>query len=350
MWRDVTKLKVLLLLLGLALIAIGCFPSHPQSTFEAAGPVAQEQLDLFYIIFWAAVFVFVVVQGALVYTIFKFRRRAGANGLPKQTHGNTRLEVAWTIAPAIVLAIIAVPTVDTIFSTANVPEGEVLNVTVTAHQWWWEFDYPDLGISTANELHVPVGKNVDVILESKDVIHSFWIPKLAGKVDIVPNNSNTMWFRADESGEFYGQCAEFCGTAHAQMRFRVFAQPQDEFDAWVEGIRAEPGEVTGLAAQGEELFSMKGFDGTLKGESVTLQRCAICHTVEGQSIKGDVGPNLTHIASRSTLAAGIIDNNEENLRNWLRNPDEIKPGVAMPVLNLTEEEIDALVAYLQSLQ
>ena len=350
MWRNVTKLRVLILLLGLALMAIGCFPSHPQSTFEAAGPVAQEQLDLFYITFWAAVFVFVVVQGALLYTIFRFRRRAGVNGLPKQTHGNTRLEVAWTIAPAVVLAVIAVPTVDTIFSTANAPDGDVLAVTVTAHQWWWEFDYPDLDISTSNELHVPVGKNVDVTLESSDVIHSFWIPKLAGKVDIVPNNTNTMWFRADESGEFFGQCAEFCGTAHAQMRFRVFAQPQDEFDSWVEGIRAEPAEATGLAAQGADLFVSKGFDGTLKGESVTGQRCAICHTVEGQPIRGDIGPNLTHVASRSTLAAGIIDNNEENLRNWLRNPNEIKPGVAMPVLNLSEGEIDALVAYLQSLQ
>ena len=350
MWRNVTRLSMLVLPLGLAVVAAGCFPDHPQSTFEAAGPVAQEQLDLFYITFWVAVFVFVVVQGALLYAVFRFRRRAGSNEMPKQTHGNTRLEVAWTIAPTLLLAVIAVPTVATIFSTANAPEGEVLNVTVTAHQWWWEFDYTDLGISTANELHVPVGKNVDLKLESKDVIHSFWIPKLAGKVDVVPSNTNTMWFRADESGEFYGQCAEFCGTAHAQMRFRVFAQPQAEFDAWVEGIRAEPAEATGLAAQGADLFVNKGFAGTLKGESVVGQRCAVCHTVEGQPIRGDVGPNLTHVGSRKTLAAGIIDNNEENLRNWVRNPDEIKPGVAMPILDISDEELDALVAYVQSLK
>ena len=350
MLRNHNELRAIVLLSGFLLLATGCFPSHNQSTFDAAGPVAQMQLDLFYIIFWLAAFVFVTVQGALVYTVIKYRRKPGDTRLPKQTHGNTRLEVAWTIAPVIVLALIAVPTITTIFDTATPPPGEKIDLTVTAHQWWWEFEYPALGITTANELHVPVGKAVDVTLESKDVIHSFWIPKLAGKVDLVPNNTNTMWFQADEAGEYYGQCAEFCGTAHSRMRFRVFAQPQDEFDAWVESLRAMPTEPTGLAAQGADIFLNKAFDGELRGDDMKSLTCAFCHTVEGLPIKGTVGPILTHVGSRKTIGAGLLDNNTENLRDWIADPSVAKPGVSMPTLNLPEQDLTALVAYLQSLQ
>ncbi|PZC50407.1 MAG: cytochrome c oxidase subunit 2 [Chloroflexi bacterium] len=351
MLHNLTKLRpVLLLLLVPVLLTTACFPSHPQSTFEAAGPVAEAQLKLFYIIFWAAVFVFVVVNGAFIYAFIKYRRRANEAHLPKQTHGHTVLEITWTIAPMIILAIITVPTITTIFYTAEPPPGKTLELKVIAHQWWWEFEYPDLGITTANELHVPVGMAIDVSLESKDVIHSFWIPKLAGKMDLVPGHINTMWFQADRAGEFYGLCAEFCGTAHAQMRFMVHAEKQSDFDAWVESIKATPGEMTGLAAKGKDLFVNKGFDGTLRGEKVTAQRCAFCHTVEGLPIRGAVGPVLTHVGGRETIGAGIIDNSAGNLKAWLTNPDKMKPGVGMPTLSIADDELDALVAYLEGLQ
>ena len=208
------------LILGFLLLSTACFPSDPLSTFDARGPVARAQLNLFVLIFWVAVVVFVVVNGILLYTAIKYRRKPGQE-LPVQTHGNTRLEIAWTIAPAIILVFIAVPTITTIFETANTPPGDVMEVKVTGHQWWWEFEYPDLGVVTANELHIPVGETVNLTLESDDVIHSFWVPKLAGKTDMIPGNTNTMWFSADDTGEYFGLCAEFCGTAHAQMRFRV---------------------------------------------------------------------------------------------------------------------------------
>ena len=223
---------VVLFSLVLAVLLAGCFPSHSQSTFDAAGPIAEKQLNLWHLIFWTAVIVFVAVEGALVYAMIKFRRRPSL-GMPRQSHGNTRLEVAWTIAPVLVLAVIAVPTVTTIFDTANLPPGEVLEVTVTGHQWWFEFEYPEQGITTANELYVPVGKTVNLTLLSDDVIHSCWVPKLFGKTDMIPRNTNTMWFSADAAGEYLGQCAEFCGSAHAQMRFRVIAEDEASFSDWV---------------------------------------------------------------------------------------------------------------------
>ncbi len=336
--RSSGSLVAIAVLLGFLFLVTACYPSHNQSTFDARGPVAQAQLDLFIIILWMALFVFVVVFGILVYAGIKYRRKPGQE-LPVQTHGNTRLEVAWTIAPAIVLAIIAVPTITTIFDTANVPVGDALEVRVIGHQWWWEFEYPELGIVTANELHVPVGENVNVTLESDDVIHSFWIPKLAGKIDMVPGNINTMWFRADDPDEYYGQCAEFCGTAHAQMRFRVFADTKEDFDAWVASQKETP--VIAPDDPGADLFMNATF--------AEGQRCAFCHTIEGMQIRGTVGPDLTHLASRTTIAAGLLDNNEANLADWLRDPSAVKPGALMPDLGLTEDQISTLVTYLRSL-
>ena len=188
------------------------------STFDTSGPVARSQLVLFYWIFWAAVFVFVVVGGVILYAVIRYRRRPGDPD-PPQIHGHKRLEIAWTILPGIVLAVVAVPTILTIFDNANSPEPGALTVNVVAHQWWWEFRYPSEGgadLVTANELHIPVDEVVNVTLDSTDVLHSFWIPKIAGKVDVVPNNLNTMWIQADEAGEYLGQCAEFCGVAPRQ--------------------------------------------------------------------------------------------------------------------------------------
>ena len=376
------------LLLFIGLLSAACTPSHPQSTFDAAGPVARSQLNLFYVIFWAAVFVFVVVEGVLLYATIRFRRRPGQD-IPVQTHGNTPLEIGWTIAPAIVLAIVAVPTIITIFDNARTPSEDEnpVHVNVTAHQWWWEFEYftkeeldreeadqeriagldtleerelerpkayrPKPYLVTANELHVPVGVPVSVVLESKDVIHSFWIPKLAGKVDMIPNNRNTMWFQADradadpttpEQDPFLGQCAEFCGVSHYLMKFLVFADEQQDFDQWVRAQQAPPVQPTGLALEGQKAYIQ--------------QKCWACHTIEGVAGRGDRGPNLTHVGSRTTIVAGLMGNTGEHLTEWLEDPCGMKPENIMceegamfqdPQERMPEEEIRKLAAYLKSL-
>ena len=260
--RDRRWSRLIGVVLPVALLALlaGCTPSHPQSTFDTLGPVARSQATLFYVIFWVGLAVFILVTGALIYAAIRYRRRPG-DGDPEQIHGHTRLEIVWTIVPAIVLAIVAVPSVITIFDNANSPktaqEGGLV-VDVIGHQWWFEFRYSDPDndgrqIVLANELHIPVAEPVNLNLDSIDVIHSFWIPKIAGKVDMVPNNANTIWIQADEPGDYYGQCAEFCGRSHALMRFRVIAHPRAEFDAWLRDQAApavEPAEPLGSAGLG----------------------------------------------------------------------------------------------------
>ena len=347
---------IIVLLASLSIFMVACYPSHKQSTFGAAGPVAERQEDLFMFILWLGVAVFVLVGGAMIYAIIRFRRRPG-QGIPPQTHGNTKLEIAWTIAPAIVLIVIAVPTITGIFYLADPPSGEdPLLIRVTGHQWWWEFEYPELtftdergqeqALVTANEMHIPVGRTVSLDLKSADVIHSFWIPKLAGKQDMIPNNTRIMWLKADEAGTYYGQCAELCGLSHALMRLRTIAQPQDEFDAWVLDQQRPAVEPVGDAARGEAVF-MVPIRETSEG---VVQGCMSCHTVRGTVATGKIGPDLTHVASRDTIAAGVFDRNVPNLVTWLEDPPGVKPGSIMPNLELTGEEISALVAYLQSLK
>ena len=367
------SLRFLIIVLSVAamllLLMIGCTPSHNQSTFDPAGPVAEKQLDLFYIILWAAVGVFVLVEGALLYTVIRFRRKRGRVPMPAQTHGNTPLEIAWTIAPAIVLAVIAVPTIIYIFDIAETPPADALEVNVTGHQWWWEFEYPAENVITANEMHVPVDRPVKLNLRSDDVIHSFWIPKLAGKVDVIPTNVNDMKFTASRSkidalpATFFGQCAEFCGVSHANMRFRIIVEEQEDFDAWVANyheISERPPPTSVSAAKGRTLFQNSG--------------CLLCHTVSGpasaelrqglrQCFEQDgacfPAPNLTNLGTRTTLAGGIMEFNRTNLKRWLRDPDEVKPGNRMtqlatvytdPESKLSEEDIRALAAYLLSLK
>jgi cytochrome c oxidase subunit 2 len=349
--HSISYLGVAILVLSFASL-VGCYPDHPQSTFDASGPVARSQLTLFYWIFWAAVFVFVTVGGALFYAVIRYRRKPGDPD-PPQIHGHKRLEIAWTIAPALVLAVVAVPTVITIFDNANSPQPAAMTVDVVAHQWWWEFRYPhpsddDETVVTANELHIPVDEVVNITLDSKDVLHSFWIPKIAGKVDVVPNNLNTMWITADEAGEYLGQCAEFCGVSHANMRFRVIAEPRAEFDAWL-AAQAGPGlvPVEPQALEGKALF-----EGSAE--------CWACHTVLGSArARGTKGPDLSHLASRGHIAAGLLENNQANLRKWLLDPNAVKPGNIMfrdakvytePERKLTEAQVSALVAYLRSLK
>ena len=347
-------------LLSLLLLLIACTPWHPQSTFEAAGPVAKNQLNLFWILFWASLAIFIVVVGALLFTMVRFREKKGT-ALPVQTHGNRKLEIAWTIAPALLLIALAVMTVQTLFELENPSQDDPLQVEVIAHQWWFEFVYPEYNITTANEVHVPVGRDVSFKVDSRDVIHSFWVPKLAGKMDIIPNVTNWTWFNASEPGVYYGQCAEFCGIAHAFMKFRVVAQPEDEWTQWLASQQAPTRIATeGLAAEGSLVFNTKG--------------CITCHTVAGPdsaamrdsrtaSFLNEQplvhAPNLAHFGSRDTFAGAMLDSTDENLADWLRDPEGVKPGNRMarladafnkPEMSLSESDITALVAYLQSLE
>jgi len=312
---------------------------------QPASETAQQLQDLFAGIFWWAVAVFVVVEGALLLTVLKFRTGRGQVGShpPKHVHGNTIVELAWTLAPAVVLVMIAVPTIATIWEVDRpTTDPDALVVEVVGHQWWWEFRYPESGVVTANELHIPVDRTIDLRLTSADVIHSFWVPRLAGKRDVVPGRENNLWFAADSIGTFIGQCAEFCGLSHALMKLEVVVEDPAGFEDWVnqQGSPAEIPDVGDpLAAQIDH------------GEDVLMRAgCIACHRVDGTPAQGVLGPDLSHVGSRRTIAAGILENTPLNMERWLSDPASIKPGVLMPNLQLAEEDVRSLAAYLLSLQ
>ncbi len=326
-----------LALMGLVLVGmVGCSAAEPQSIFGPASELATQIADLYAVIVWVAAGVFVIVEGVLIFAIVRYRARPG-QGRPAQIHGNTRLEIAWTIAPALILAVIAVPTIGTIFRTYSGPPADALQIRVIGHQWWWEAQYVNEKVVTANEIHIPVGRPVALQLQSADVIHSFWVPKLAGKRDVVPGRTNELWFTPSEVGTFDGQCAEFCGVQHANMHVRVIVEPVAAYQAWVQSQLAPPVEPTSgsLAAQGQQIFK--------------AAPCIACHTIQGVS-QGNVGPNLTHVGSRTTIAAGTLDNTTANLRTWINNPADVKPGVVMPGHLLPDQNLDPVVAYLSSLK
>jgi cytochrome c oxidase subunit 2 len=365
-------------LLLLVLVVAGCSPERypqtallPLSDYARIGDHVQNQT------FYWAVGVFILVEGALLYAIFRFRGRP-EDPEPPQIHGNTTIEIVWTLIPALILAAIAVPTVKGIFETNAHPVGEVLKIEVIGHQWWWEFRYPDAHVTTANELHVPVGKTVELLQNSADVIHSFWPPRFAGKRDVFPGRQTRMWFKADSAGLFPGQCAEFCGIQHARMAFQVRASSPAEFDAWIAHMRtlgpkpaaaapsgdsvktasaggtvqgpqapaqgpqvkadsAAPSSQDPAYAKGEQLFKMKG--------------CIGCHSLQAvDAPKGMIGPNLATVGSRAYIAAGWLRNTDENLEHWIREPQTVKKGVLMPNLGVTAEEAKALRAYLRAHQ
>ena len=319
----------------------GCEGPFPQSTLHPVSDFATAIDDLYRTIFWFAVGVFVVVEGLLIWVVLRYRSRPGKE--PRHVHGSTVLEIAWTLAPAVVLVFIAVPTMQTIFAVdGSAPEG-ALEVEVIGHQWWWEFKYPELGITTANELHIPRGRPIALAMTSADVIHSFWVPRLGGKRDVMPGRTSRLTFSAESVATFLGQCAEFCGESHANMRFRVMVDESGSFDQWVAQQRSAPlpmDSLSGLVRLGAEAFRQV--------RDPANHSCVACHAIEGVSF-GVLGPNLTHLASRTTLASGILPNSAEGLTRWLRDPVGEKPGSLMPQINLTDEEIAALVAYLQSL-
>jgi len=320
-----------------ALLLAACGKATPMDSFAPAGPEAHRILDLTTPVFIIAGVIFLLVEAAIVFAVWKFRDR-GDSAEPKQIHGNNRLELIWTIIPALILAGVAIPTVKAVVDLTTRPSGG-LEVKVTGHQWWFEFQYPEQDITTGTVLVIPVGTPVDLEMTSADVVHSFWVPRLAGKRDVIPGQTTYLKLQSDEIGEYWGQCAEFCGLGHANMRIRVQVVSQQDFDAWVADQQqpaVTPADGTPAAA-GKELFLNKG--------------CTSCHVIDGVANSAQVAaPDLTHIASRDVIAGGSLNFTEDDLKAWLANPPAMKPGSYMPNLHLSADDIDSLIAYLETLK
>ncbi len=279
--------------------------------------------------------IFVIVAGLIVFAILRCRWRTGDRD-PEQRAGHTQLEIAWTIVPLIIVVVLFGLTVRTMGVTDPPPAPEP-DLIVTGHQWWWEARYPRTGVIAANEIHIPVGQPLSVQLESTDVLHEFWVPRLTRKMTTVPGRPNHIWLQADEPGTFLGVCSEFCGTQHAWMRFLVIAEPREQFDAWQRAqLAPAPEPTTPAARRGRELF--------------VGNTCINCHAIQGTSATARVAPDLTHLASRRELAGGVLQNNAPSLRRWLQNPQVVKPGVKMPNYRFTDAQLDDLVAYFETLR
>jgi cytochrome c oxidase subunit 2 len=331
----------------IAFFCTACSIRYPQSGLSPVGVTAHRDNQLWNLVFGIAVAIFFIVEGLLVFALIRFRQRPGRQ--PAQFHGNTKLEVTLTIIPALILAGVGVPTVKYIFDNAQTPtSSKTIDITVTAHQFWWQFNYPKEKIATANELHMPTGTPVYLTLKGADVIHSFWVPALSGTQDVVPGHVNHLMFETNKPGEYDGQCKEFCGLSHANMRIRVFVQSPSDYQTWV-SQQQQPAAVSALsgdAAAGMKLFLHGASAGAFPGGPA----CSGCHTVTGTSAQGIIGPNLTHFASRTRFAGETFVRTTNNLTRWLQNPPGMKPGVDMPKLGLTSTQIKELIAFLQSLK
>lgn len=350
-----------------ALVLSSCASKPPLDSLAPASRRAREIRTLNRIVFPIAGIVMVLVGAAVLFCVFKFRAKPGDDEMPKQIHGNFKLEIGWTILPAVILAAIAVPTVTTIWKLAKVPaKGTALEVNVIGQQWWWSYEYPGTGIITANEMVIPAGKDIQLHIQSRDVIHSFWVPQLSGKKDAVPGRSHDLTISADNPGYYYGQCTEFCGLSHSYMRASVRVLSPADFDAWVAAQKKDA--VTTFAPDSSEARGLVAFG-----------KCTGCHQINGFNLVpvadqvSGAAPNLTHLMSRALFAGGNFklynddgSFNETLVKKWLRNPDSLMPMVAnnlkalagpngsnkrgMPNLNLTEAEINDIVAFLKTLK
>jgi cytochrome c oxidase subunit 2 len=335
-------------------------PTHQNlSIFDPVSPPAESIRNLSVLVLAITGFIFVVVEGILIYSIIRFRRgrqvtnlpqAANATAEPPQVYGSKPIEIAWTAAPALVVFVLVLVSARTLWEV-NVPPppphagDNTLFVTVVGRQWWWEYTYDhyngrQLGFTTANELHIPAGSEgvarpVYLTLKSADVCHSFWVPRLAGKTDCIPGRINSMWFQTDKPGLYLGQCAEYCGTQHANMLIRVIVDSPSDFESWLEHER-QPAADNPVVAAGRSAF--------------LAQSCINCHRVRGTAAQGTYAPDLTHLMSRKTLASGMIENTPDNLGRWVTDPQPIKPGCLMPAFGLTERERNDIVAYLLTLR
>lgn len=323
--------------------AVGDTP-QPQipSIFKPESTPAESifQLSLFVLAICAVIFI--VVFFLIAYAGMKFRLRRQDDGSePAQVYGSNRVELAWTVIPVLIVVVLFLATARVIHAVQDAQKvpGTVL-VTAVGHQFWWEFRYPELGVATANELHVPVSDPsrrtpTFLTLLSADTDHSFWVPRLAGKTDLIPNRVNRMWIEPHQTGVYVGQCAQYCGTQHAKMLLRVYVDSPEQFENWIHSQAQEARHVDAVR-EGRHIF-----------ESTA---CINCHTISGTVASGRFGPDLTHLMSRETIAAGAAMNTHENLRAWIQNPDSIKPGSLMPAMKLDEKDLEALTAYLETLQ
>ncbi len=313
----------------------------PPSIYAPSSTPAREIMQLSWFVLSITGGIFVTVGGLLAYAIIRFRAGKGNDGSePAQIYGSTQVELAWTVIPILIVVVLFLTTARIIFAIQDAPKPQVaLDVTVVGHQFWWEFRYPKLGIVTANELHVPVSTKLEpkptfLHLMSADVDHSFWVPQLAGKTDLIPNHPNDTWIDPQQTGVYLGQCAQFCGVEHAKMLLRVYVDTPEQFDAWVKQ-QQQAGVQDPAAAAGRHVFE--------------TEACTNCHRITGTAAAGTFGPDLTHLASRATVASGALLNTPENLHAWIRDPDQLKPGVLMPAMQLNEQQIGELVTYLDTL-
>ncbi len=343
---------------GLILLASSTGQADATSIFEPASPPAESIRLLAILVFVVAVFIFFVVEGVLFYSWWRFRRQAGdtSSGTdptedePPQVYGSKPIEVAWTAAPALIVFVLVLVTTRTLWEVKPTipqpkPGDNALYVTVIGHQWWWEYHYTSydgkpLDFITANELHVPASDDdtprpIYLTLKSADVVHSFWVPRLAGKTDLIPGVDNSLWFQTTERGLFLGQCAEYCGTQHAGMLLRVVVDSPEDFETWLAN-ESQPAVDEPAAAEGKAAF--------------LAESCINCHRVRGTIADGTYAPDLTHLMSRQTLASGLVLNDRENLRAWINNPHDIKEGSLMPAFGLSDDKLDLIVDYLMTLK
>jgi cytochrome c oxidase subunit II len=331
---------VSVLALAITGLLAGCAGSP--SPLDAAGPMADKEAGLFWLILVVATIVFVAVTGTLLYFMIRFRAHPDSPPA-RQIGGNQRLEITLALIPTVVLFIVLFATIFTMFNLAQPASANTLTVKAIGHQWWWEFQYPNQKIVTADEMYIPVNTVVHIELESNNVIHSFWVPQLGGKTDVIPGHNNTTWLEASKPGDYRGLCTEFCGTQHAHMDYLVRAVPADQFQAWVQ----QQNQTAPMLAKtdpnyaGQQLFLTKG--------------CVGCHLIDGVNKPSNlqIGPNLTHFGSRQLIAGWVLDNNTTNLKSWVRDAQAVKPGSDMPAFSqsqLSDSELDTLVAYLQSLK
>jgi len=318
----------------LALLLTGC-GDPTLSALDPKGPVANEQRNMMILSFGIMLVVLAAVFLIYIYVIIRFRQRKGQTGIPKQVEGSHVLEIIWTVVPIILLVILAVPTVYYTFKHSQdyTQDKDSLHVKVTGHQFWWQFEYPDQGINTAQDLYIPVGKRVAFELTTADVNHSFWVPSLGGKIDTNPGekNVNVLYLQADEPGEYKGKCAELCGASHALMDFKVVAVSEAEFNQWVSKMTA-PKTVSADAAKGEQVFK---------------DNCLSCHAVNAAG--AGLGPNLNGFANRTRIA-GFLAHDDEKLKEWIQDPQSVKPGSKMPAVELNETQLNDVVKYLNSLK
>jgi len=298
--------------------------------FNASSPEMTAMAGLTFFMIAIAVAIFVIVTGAILFIIIRYRKREGDDSEPEQYFGSLTAELVWTLIPTIIVGFLFFYTVKTMYAV-DPPKGDrEPDIVIIGHQWWWELIYPKSGVVTANEVHLPVGEKWLARLESVDAIHDFWVPELFRKIDLVPGHPNYIWLSSSKPGTYLGACAEFCGPQHANMRIRVIVQTREDFDAWQrQQLKFPTPPASGEAAMGAKLFNSMG--------------CANCHLT-------DVGPNLTHISTRETIGAGVLTNTPENLKMWLLNPQAYKPGSYMPNMKLSEKQVNQVVAYLETLK